>query len=124
MPVPASLKVTVPTVTGAPPAVTVAVNVTGCPNPDGFTSEANAVLVGARAVTVRHQPAVMVPESAVLTQAGTSRVYVVNGDKVEERIVTTGQQIDAFVEIATGLKAGEKVATKNVAQLFDGAKVS
>jgi len=69
-------------------------------------------------------PAVMVPESAVLTQAGTSRVYVVNGDKVEERIVTTGQQIDAFVEIATGLKAGEKVATKNVAQLFDGAKVS
>jgi RND family efflux transporter MFP subunit len=69
-------------------------------------------------------PAVMVPESAVLTQGGTSRVYVVNGDKVEERIVTTGQQVDAFVEIATGLKAGEKVATKNVAQLFDGAKVS
>jgi RND family efflux transporter MFP subunit len=69
-------------------------------------------------------PAVMVPESAVLTQGGTSRVYVVNGDKVEERIVTIGQQIDALVEIATGLKAGEKVATKNVAQLFDGAKVS
>jgi RND family efflux transporter MFP subunit len=69
-------------------------------------------------------PAVMVPESAVLTQAGTSRVYVVNGDKVEERIVTKGQQLDALVEIATGLKAGEKVATKNVAQLFDGAKVS
>jgi len=69
-------------------------------------------------------PAVMVPESAVLTQAGTSRVYVVNAGKVEERIVTTGQQVDALVEIATGLKAGEKVATKNVAQLFDGAKVS
>jgi membrane fusion protein, multidrug efflux system len=68
--------------------------------------------------------AVMVPAAAVQTQGGTSRVYVVNGDKVEERIVTVGQQVDALVEIATGLKAGEQVATKNVAQLFDGAKVS
>jgi RND family efflux transporter MFP subunit len=68
--------------------------------------------------------AVMVPADAVQTTAGTARVYVVNGDKVEERIVTTGQQVDANIEIATGLKAGEKVATKNVAQLFDGAKVS
>ena len=66
----------------------------------------------------------MVPNEAVLTQAGTSRVYVVNGDHVEERIVTLGQQADTLIEIATGLKAGEKVATKNVAQLFDGAKVS
>ena len=69
-------------------------------------------------------PAVMVPTDAVLTQGGTSRVYVVNGDHVEERIVTLGQPTDALVEIATGLKAGERVATKNVAQLFDGAKVS
>jgi multidrug efflux pump subunit AcrA (membrane-fusion protein) len=68
--------------------------------------------------------AVMVPVEAVQTTAGTARVYVVEGDKVEERIVTTGQQVDANIEIATGLKAGEKVATKNVAQLFDGAKVS
>jgi multidrug efflux pump subunit AcrA (membrane-fusion protein) len=65
-----------------------------------------------------------VPTTAIQTQAGTSRVYVVNGDKVEERIVTVGQQVDTLVEIPTGLKAGEKVATKNVAQLFDGAKVS
>lgn len=69
-------------------------------------------------------PAVMVPAAAVLTQAGTSRVYVVNGDHVEERIVTLGQPADALIEIATGLKAGEKVATQNVGQLFDGAKVS
>ncbi len=69
-------------------------------------------------------PAVMVPASAVQTTAGTSRVYVVNNGTVEERIVTVGQQTDAFIEIATGLKAGEQVATKNLAQLFDGAKVS
>jgi len=69
-------------------------------------------------------PAVMVPTSAVQTTAGTSRVYVVTNGTVEERIVTVGQQTDAFIEIATGLKAGEQVATKNLAQLFDGAKVS
>ena len=66
----------------------------------------------------------MVPAAAVQTNAGTSRVFVINGDRAEERIVTTGQQLDSQIEIATGLKAGEKVATKNVAQLFDGAKVS
>ena len=69
-------------------------------------------------------PAVMVPTSAVQTTAGTSRVYVVSNGTVEERIVTVGQQADAFIEIATGLKAGEQVATKNIAKLFDGAQVS
>ena len=39
-------------------------------------------------------PAVMVPTDAVLTVAGTSRVFVINGDHAEERIVTTGQQVD------------------------------
>jgi RND family efflux transporter MFP subunit len=68
--------------------------------------------------------AVMIPADAVQTSAGTSRVYVVNGDHVEERIITTGQQIDSRIEIVTGVKAGEKVATKNISQLFDGAKVS
>ncbi|MEQ1869124.1 MAG: efflux RND transporter periplasmic adaptor subunit [Vicinamibacterales bacterium] len=68
--------------------------------------------------------AVLVPAAAVQTTAGTSRVYVVSGDHVEERLVTIGQPLDQQIEIATGLKAGEKVATQNLAQLFDGAKVS
>lgn len=68
--------------------------------------------------------AILVPAAAVQTTAGTSRVYVLSGDHVEERIVTTGQQVGALTEIATGLKAGESVATKNVPQLFDGARVS
>lgn len=78
----------------------------------------------ARIEQPQRTPAVMVPTSAVQTTAGTSRVYVVSNGTVEERIVTIGQQADAFIEIATGLKAGEQVATKNIAQLFDGAKVS
>ncbi len=69
-------------------------------------------------------PAILVPASAVHTAGGTSRVYVVSGDHVEERIVTTGLTVGSQIEIATGLKAGEKVATANVAKLADGAKVS
>lgn len=78
----------------------------------------------ARIEEPQQSSAVVVPTTAIQTTAGTSRVFVVNGNTVEERIVTTGQQVDALTEIATGLTAGERVATKNVAQLFDGAKVS
>jgi hypothetical protein len=64
-----------------------------------------------------------VPASAVHTAGGTSRVYVVNGDHVEERLVTVGQTVDTLVEISSGLKAGDRVATTNVTQLADGTKV-
>ncbi|PWT85070.1 MAG: efflux RND transporter periplasmic adaptor subunit [Blastocatellia bacterium] len=67
--------------------------------------------------------AVLVPSSAVQMSAGTNRVYVVNGDRVEERVVTVGESVDTFVEITNGLKAGERVATANVGQLADGTKV-
>jgi RND family efflux transporter MFP subunit len=78
----------------------------------------------ARIEQPRKTPAILVPASAVQTTAGTSRVFIVNGDHVEERIVTVGQTLDTRVEISNGLKAGERVATTNVAQLTDGAKVS
>lgn len=68
-------------------------------------------------------PAVLVPASAVQVLSGTSRVFVVNGDRVEERLVTIGQKLDSVVEIARGLKAGERVATENVTQLVDGLKI-
>jgi hypothetical protein len=66
---------------------------------------------------------VLVPEPAVRVVSGTGRVFVVNGDRAEERIVTTGQKVDSLVEIVTGLKSGERVATQNVTQLIDGTKV-
>jgi membrane fusion protein, multidrug efflux system len=78
----------------------------------------------ARIEQAKRTPGVLVPPSSVLTTAGTSRVYVVNGDHVEERIVTTGDTVGALVEVTKGLKAGERVATTNVGQLADGIKVS
>ncbi len=72
----------------------------------------------------KQTPAVVVPAKAVRTVGGTSRVFVISNGRAEERVVTIGQSSGDVVEIATGLKAGEQVATTNVAQLSDGAKVS
>jgi RND family efflux transporter MFP subunit len=69
-------------------------------------------------------PGILVPAAAVQTLGGTSRVFVVNAGAVEERLVTVGQTVDTLVEVTTGLKAGERVATTNVGQLVDGLKIA
>ena len=68
-------------------------------------------------------PGVLVPTAAVQTAGGTSRAFVVNGDRVEERVVSTGQTVGDLIEVTKGLKAGERVATTNVAQLVDGVRI-
>jgi len=67
--------------------------------------------------------ALLVPSSAVETIAGTSRVYVIKGDKVEERIVTLGEPVGPKVEITTGLVKGETVAAAPKGHLSDGQDV-
>jgi len=68
-------------------------------------------------------PGVLVPATAVRTVSGTARVFVVNGDRVEERIVTAGQAIGERVEITSGLKAGETVVSTGIERLVDGVRV-
>jgi len=68
-------------------------------------------------------PGVLVPATAVRTVSGTARVFVLNGDRVEERIVTAGQAIGERVEITSGLKAGENVVANGVERLVDGVRV-
>jgi multidrug efflux pump subunit AcrA (membrane-fusion protein) len=92
------------------------------PNADGVLKP--GLFATARIEQPNRTPGVLVPTTSVTTIAGTSRLYVVSGDHVEERIVTTGDAIGDLVEITNGLKAGERVATKNIAQLADGIKVS
>ena len=62
-----------------------------------------------------------VPASAVRTEAGVSRVFVVRGDRAELRYVQLGRQADGAVEVLRGLAAGERVATDEVERLTDGA---
>lgn len=71
----------------------------------------------------RPAPALLVPATAVETVSGTSRVYLVRGERAEERIVTLGDRVDDSVEITTGLAAGDVVAADPKGRLVDGAKV-
>ena len=92
------------------------------PNADGILKP--GLFATARIEQPGRTPGVLVPAVSVLTLSGTSRVYVVAGDHVDERIVTTGETVGDLIEITKGLKAGERVATKHVALLADGSKVS
>ena len=90
-------------------------------NPDGRLKP------GLFATALVRQPdaaaALLVPDAAVETVAGTSRVYVVKDNRVEERIVTLGEKVDAKVEIRTGISKGETVASAPKGRLADGQQV-
>lgn len=50
----------------------------------------------------------VVPVTAVRTVNETARVFVLDGDRAKERVVTAGQAVDGLIEITTGLTAGKK----------------
>jgi RND family efflux transporter MFP subunit len=92
------------------------------PNADGRLKP------GLFATALLQQPApvaaMLVPGAAVETVAGTSRVYVIAANnKVEERIVTLGEKVGDRVELASGVKPGEKVAANPRGKLADGVRV-
>ena len=76
-----------------------------------------------RILLPRTEPAILVPAKAVRTEAGVSRLFVLKDGKAEQRLVQLGQAEGDLVEIKTGLKTDEQVATSNVDQLSDGATV-
>lgn len=67
--------------------------------------------------------ALLVPVSAVETIAGTSRVYVVKNDVIEERIVTIGERVNDRLEITSGVHKGDVVAAEPRGRLTDGVAV-
>lgn len=77
-----------------------------------------------RVLQPNSSPAVLVPQKAVRTESGSSRVFVINKEgRAEERLVQLGQQEGDLVEIKNGIAADELVATSNVDQLSDGLQV-
>ncbi|MBO0859889.1 MAG: efflux RND transporter periplasmic adaptor subunit [Chloracidobacterium sp.] len=77
-----------------------------------------------RLITSASAPVVMVPQRAVATIAGLSKVFVIENDKAVERIVKTGVTDGEMIEIAEGVKDGERVATSNLEKLQTGTVVN
>ena len=66
---------------------------------------------------------VLVPKAAVVKQDNSSFVFVVKGNKVEQRTIRTGEESgDAYV-VLDGLSGNESVAVAGVEKLRDGDRV-
>ena len=76
-----------------------------------------------RRQTLHREQRVAVPEEAVVPYAGDSWVFVVDGDRVERRVVEVGQREPGSVEILSGLAAGEVIVTSGQHRLSDEAKI-
>jgi membrane fusion protein, multidrug efflux system len=75
-------------------------------------------------LTLEHAvPTAMVPLDAVVSFAGVTKVFVVEGDVARARSVEAGRIQDGRQEILDGLRAGERVVTSGQTQLSDGTKV-
>jgi membrane fusion protein (multidrug efflux system) len=68
-------------------------------------------------------PSLVVPTDAIRTVAGISHVFVLRGDKVEQRMITPGVTLGPVTEVLKGLSAAESVATSGIDALSDGATI-
>jgi RND family efflux transporter MFP subunit len=65
-----------------------------------------------------------VPEDAVSTLAGVSTVYVIENGKARQQQIALGARQNKLVEVTSGLKGDEVLATANLNQLATGVSVS
>ena len=64
-----------------------------------------------------------VPEDAISTLAGVSTVYVIENGKARQQQIALGARQNKLVEVITGLKGDEMLATTNLSQLATGVSV-
>lgn len=92
-----------------------------CPNPGG------ALLPGAFAsvsLTLDITPdALLVPAASVMPDYESAFVFVIAAGRAERRQVTTGVRTDTRVQITSGLRPGEVVATSGLQQIRHGMEV-
>lgn len=77
----------------------------------------------ARIEQAAKSPALLIPASAIQKTATANRVFVINGDHAEERLITLGQTEGDRIEAATGLAKGDRVVVTGLEKLKDGARV-
>lgn len=76
------------------------------PNPGGLRA---GLFARTEIVITENDPAVSVPTSALVVFAGLEKVLTVREGKAQERNVVSGRREDGWVEIVSGLAAGEIV---------------
>lgn len=67
--------------------------------------------------------AVIVPNDAVQANGDTGAVFIINGDKVERRVVRLGSRTSEGQLVLSGISSGTRVVVGHLDALTDGAKV-
>ncbi|HEY7686840.1 MAG TPA: efflux RND transporter periplasmic adaptor subunit [Gemmatimonadales bacterium] len=91
------------------------------PNPQRLLQP--GMFIQALLVTGMRPNAVVVPEDAIVPLSGANFVWVVDSGKASQRQVGLGVRTPGFVEIASGVSAGEQVVVGGLEVLFPGAPV-
>jgi membrane fusion protein (multidrug efflux system) len=65
----------------------------------------------------------VVPESAVKHGGEVDRVFVVAGDRLEERLVALGPRGGSGIAVLSGVRPGERIVVSVTPELRDGARV-
>jgi RND family efflux transporter MFP subunit len=81
-------------------------------------------LFGRALFTAGERPALIVPQSALVTRGQLTGVYLVTNGVVVFRFVTTGKRYDEGIEILSGLSAGSRYVIVPPAGIFDGLQVT
>ncbi len=64
-----------------------------------------------------------VPESAVYSSVGITKLFVIEGDIAKEKNIRPGLKENNLVEVSNGVKPGDVVAVSSLDRLYDGVKV-
>jgi membrane fusion protein (multidrug efflux system) len=76
-------------------------------------------------VTLAVKPdALLVPEQAIWPIGNDKTLYVIEEGKVTRRVVKLGERKPGYVEVTSGLRAGEEIVVAGQMKLFEGAAVN
>ncbi|MFZ5449736.1 MAG: efflux RND transporter periplasmic adaptor subunit [Thermodesulfobacteriota bacterium] len=73
--------------------------------------------------SLARQPRLTIPKAALITRDGRSYSYVVSANRVKLVPITLGLAMNDLVEVASGLKEGDRVVLNPPASLRDGLRV-
>ncbi len=92
--------------------------------PNGRRQLQSGMFAEARLATETRPRAVIVPEDALVPLQGANFVWIATDGKAARREVTLGVRTPGFVELRSGVEAGEQVVVGGQERLFEGGGVS
>jgi HlyD family secretion protein len=64
----------------------------------------------------------LIPNESIISEDGTSYVYVINDDKLSKRNVTVGQTKNQYIEVKDGLSENDEIVISGSSNIKDGGK--